>query len=60
VVRGTASDLYLFLWNRTDATDVDVSGDDGVLPAWRKRVRVRWGGPGPRRARPEAAAPAAG
>jgi uncharacterized protein (TIGR03083 family) len=60
VVRGPASDLYLLLWNRVDAAGMEVSGDDGVLSAWRKRVRVRWGGPGPRRARPEAAAPAAG
>lgn len=60
VVRGTASDLYLLLWNRADAAAVDVSGDTGVLPAWRKRVRVRWSGPGPRRSRPEATAPAGG
>jgi uncharacterized protein (TIGR03083 family) len=47
VVRGTASDLYLLLWNRAGAASVD--GDAEVLAAWRRRVRVRWGGPGPPR-----------
>ena len=55
VVRGTASDLHLLLWNRPSGAVVD--GDADVLAAWRKRVRVRWGGPGPRRARPGPAAP---
>ena len=50
VVRGTASDLYLLLWNR--AAVAEIGGDPEVLAAWSKRVRVRWGGPGPRGARP--------
>jgi uncharacterized protein (TIGR03083 family) len=56
VLRGSASDLYLRLWNRP--ADVDVSGDPAVLAAWGRRVRVRWGGPGPRRSRPEVSTPA--
>ena len=51
VLRGTASDLHLLLWNRPAAA-VETTGDPDVLAAWRKSVRVRWGGPGPRRARP--------
>lgn len=51
VLRGPASDLHLLLWNRLTADAVDVTGDPTVLPAWRKRVRIRWSGPGPRRAR---------
>jgi uncharacterized protein (TIGR03083 family) len=50
VLRGTASDLHLALWNRPSAASV--AGDPDVLAAWRRRVRVRWSGPGPRRARP--------
>jgi uncharacterized protein (TIGR03083 family) len=53
VARGTASDLHLLLWNRPSAAEV--GGDPDVLGAWRRRVRVRWGGPGPRGARPEPA-----
>jgi uncharacterized protein (TIGR03083 family) len=50
VLRGTASDLHLLLWNRP-AADVETTGDPDVLADWRGRVRVRWGGPGPRRGR---------
>jgi uncharacterized protein (TIGR03083 family) len=43
VVRGSASDLYLLLWNRgaTDALEVD--GDAALLDQWRESVRIRWG-----------------
>lgn len=41
VVSGAASDLYLFLWNRS-SSGVTVTGDAGVLDAWRAAVRVRW------------------
>jgi uncharacterized protein (TIGR03083 family) len=42
---GPASGVYLFLWNRVDATraGVTVSGDPAVLAAWQSGVRVRWG-----------------
>jgi uncharacterized protein (TIGR03083 family) len=44
VVSGPASGLYLFLWNRADAAqaDVTVTGDPAVLDRWKSGVRVRW------------------
>lgn len=44
VVSGPASGLYLFLWNRTEASEagVTVSGDPAVLASWQSSVRVRW------------------
>jgi uncharacterized protein (TIGR03083 family) len=44
VVSGPASGLYLFLWNRSGASEagVTVSGDPAVLAAWQSSVRVRW------------------
>lgn len=48
VLRGTASDLHLLLWNRPSGP-VETTGDPDVLTAWRHQVRVRWSGPGPRR-----------
>ena len=44
MVSGPASGLYLFLWNRSDATQakVTVSGDPGFLDAWQSSVRVHW------------------
>ena len=50
VLRGTASDLHLLLWNRP-AGGVETTGDPRSAGRWRTRVRVRWGGPGPRRPR---------
>jgi len=44
-VAGPASGLYLFLWNRSDAdqADVTIAGDPGFLALWQSTVRVRWG-----------------
>lgn len=46
-VSGPASGLYLFLWNRADATgaraEVTISGDADLLSQWKSSVRVRWG-----------------
>jgi uncharacterized protein (TIGR03083 family) len=44
-VTGPASGIYLFLWNRSDAAqaDVTISGDTGFLDLWQSSVRVRWG-----------------
>jgi uncharacterized protein (TIGR03083 family) len=39
---GTAAQLYLGLWNRGD--EIVVNGRGDLLPRWRERVRVRWGG----------------
>lgn len=39
-VRGSASDLYLFVWNRIGPDTLEVTGDDAVLDLWRTRARV--------------------
>ncbi len=41
-ISGAAADLYLLLWNRSDAGAIDVGGDADVLTFWRNHVRVRW------------------
>ena len=40
-VSGTAGDLYLALWNRTGAQDVNVDGDRAVLDQFSGVVRIR-------------------
>ncbi|HEY8544415.1 MAG TPA: hypothetical protein VIL36_05180 [Acidimicrobiales bacterium] len=42
LVRGPASDLYLWLWNRAPADGLDVKGDPALLAAWREHVQVSW------------------
>lgn len=42
VVSAPASDLYQFLWNRRDATGLEVSGDKRVLDLWRAKAKVTW------------------
>lgn len=39
-VRGPASDLFLLLWNRVDASGLQVFGDAGLLDRWRAAVTV--------------------
>ena len=39
LVRAPASDLFTLVTNRRDATGLDVSGDAGLLDAWRRSVR---------------------
>jgi uncharacterized protein (TIGR03083 family) len=41
-VAGSASDLYLLLWNRRDPAGLAVDGDPGVLDLWRSRATIRW------------------
>ena len=43
-VSGPASGLYLYLWNRADASraGVTVTGDPAPLASWQASVRVRW------------------
>ena len=41
-VRGSASDLYLLLWNRCAPDGLDVRGDRSLLDLWRTSVRIRW------------------
>jgi uncharacterized protein (TIGR03083 family) len=40
-VTGPASDLYLFLWNRTSPDAIEVTGDRRLLHAWRNTARIR-------------------
>ncbi|MDJ0663732.1 MAG: maleylpyruvate isomerase family mycothiol-dependent enzyme [Acidimicrobiia bacterium] len=39
---GTASDLYLAVWNRGDDSAIEQVGDLAVLDIWRARHRSRW------------------
>ena len=43
VVAGSASDIYLALWNRGGLDSLRVTGDASVLELLRDNVRVRWG-----------------
>ena len=38
--RGTASDLFLFLWGRVPPDRLDVSGDADLLARWQDRVKI--------------------
>jgi uncharacterized protein (TIGR03083 family) len=42
LVRATASDLFLLVWNRRAPAGLDVVGDSGLLDLWREHVFVRW------------------
>ncbi len=42
VVAGDASDLYVALWNRRDATGLRLEGASDLLDLWRETVRIRW------------------
>jgi uncharacterized protein (TIGR03083 family) len=39
-LRGTASDLYLYLWNREPQLPVEFSGQQRVLDLWRELARI--------------------
>lgn len=39
---GSASDLYLGLWNRPPRRPLDVNGDVGVVELWRRKAHIRW------------------
>jgi len=43
-VSGSASSLYLYLWNRASAgaADITVTGDPALLASWQSSVRIRW------------------
>jgi uncharacterized protein (TIGR03083 family) len=43
-VSGTASDLYLFLWNRLQRDALEVCGDPATLDLWRDRVQITMSG----------------
>lgn len=40
---GSAADLYVKLWNRTPATNLEMSGNTGLVDLWQANFRVRWG-----------------
>jgi len=42
-VSGTASDLYLLLWNRGTRGGLSIDGDGDLLDYWKGNLRVRWG-----------------
>jgi uncharacterized protein (TIGR03083 family) len=42
LVTGTASDLYLALWNRRPTTSLRVQGDASVLRLFSDTVKIRW------------------
>lgn len=42
VVRGTANELYLLLWNRRNRIGLAVDGDAALLDRWRRDVKVSW------------------
>jgi uncharacterized protein (TIGR03083 family) len=39
---GTATNLYLLLWNRIGLDHVTAEGDPGALATWRRRANVTW------------------
>jgi uncharacterized protein (TIGR03083 family) len=41
-VRGAASELYVWLWNRASPEGLDVRGDPDLLDLWRQHARVTW------------------
>jgi uncharacterized protein (TIGR03083 family) len=41
-VHGSASDLYLLMWNRRTTDGLQVAGDVTVLDHWRESMQVRW------------------
>ncbi|MGA7362009.1 MAG: maleylpyruvate isomerase family mycothiol-dependent enzyme [Candidatus Dormiibacterota bacterium] len=41
-VRGTASDLYLLLWNRLPGSALTVEGDQTALASWQSTMQVTW------------------
>jgi uncharacterized protein (TIGR03083 family) len=42
-ITGSASDIYLVLWNRASVDAVCVTGDHAVIDLLRDNVRIRWG-----------------
>jgi len=42
LVTGSASDIYLLLWNREDTTNCNVDGDTGLLELWRDNAKITW------------------
>ena len=43
IVSGSASDIYLALWNRWSLDSLKVEGDRSVVESLRDSVHIRWG-----------------
>jgi uncharacterized protein (TIGR03083 family) len=41
-VSASASELYIWLWNRSDAGTLDITGDSELLDVWRDAVQILW------------------
>jgi len=41
-VTGQARGLYLTLWNRRQADGLQVTGDPGILAAFRRELQITW------------------
>jgi len=46
---GSASDLYLTVWNRGDDSTIEVTGNRDLVDTWRKGHRIRWSRGAPER-----------
>jgi len=42
-ITGSASDIYLALWNRTSVDSLCITGDRSMIDLLRDNVRIRWG-----------------
>lgn len=40
IARGTAGDLYLFVWGRADVGDLQVTGDSSTLSSWQSAAAI--------------------
>lgn len=43
-ISGSASQLYLFMWNRTGESTVALEGDADLIDLWRSTCQVQWSG----------------
>jgi uncharacterized protein (TIGR03083 family) len=43
IVSGSASDIYLALWNRGSLDALKIEGDRGVIELLRESINIRWG-----------------
>ncbi|HVC39044.1 MAG TPA: maleylpyruvate isomerase family mycothiol-dependent enzyme [Candidatus Dormibacteraeota bacterium] len=42
VIRGSASEIYLLLWNRLSAETLQIDGDPQALANWRRALKITW------------------
>lgn len=41
-VQGSASDLYLLVWNRPPVGPIEMAGDTTIMESWRETAAIRW------------------